>query len=180
MKSFQKAAFIVVVIMQIAVLGVMIGKRIYLLNTGVKVLLKCEPVDPRSLISGDYVILNYEVSSLPNALYTGTDIKKLKTNDTVYVALGKPADGKYWVAKSFSSDSSTLKKTYPVVMRGKIRDTYSTFRVRYGVEDYFVPQNQGFQIEQKMGDISVEVSISNTGESAISRLFISDREVTFY
>ena len=64
MKSFQKAAFITIVIMQIAVLGVMIGNRVCLLDTGVKVLLKCEPVDPRSLISGDYVILNYEISSL--------------------------------------------------------------------------------------------------------------------
>jgi len=179
-KSFQKAAFITIVIMQIAVLGVMIGNRVCLLDTGVKVLLKCEPVDPRSLISGDYVILNYEISSLAKDIYTGPNLNNLKPNDTVYVALEKLINKKYWVAKSFSTDYDTLRKSYPVIMRGTIKDTYSTIRIHYGIENYFVPQNQGLKIEQKMDDISVEISVSDTGESALSRLFISDREVTFY
>lgn len=180
MKSFQKWAFIVIVILQISVLCVMIAKRVYLLDTGAKILLKCEPVDPRSLISGDYIILNYQVSSLAKELYKDTDLNKLKSNNIVYVALEKPATEKYWVAKSFSSDFESLKKTNLIIMKGTIKDTYSTIRIRYGVENYFVPQNQGLSIEQKMGDVSVEVSVSDTGESAISRLFIHDREVTFY
>ena len=180
MKSFRKWAFIIIVVLQIAVLCVMIANRAYLLDTGVKILLKCEPVDPRSLISGDYIILNYQVSSIAKELYKGTDINKLKSNDIVYVALEKPATEKYWIAKSFSSDFESLKKTNMIIMKGTIKDTYSTIRIRYGIEDYFVPQNQGLSIEQKMGDVSVEVSVSDTGESAISRLFIQDREVTFY
>lgn len=180
MKSLRNVAFIVIVILQIAVLCVMIVKRVHLLDTGVKVLLKCEPIDPRSLINGDYVFLNYQISSLTKDLYTGMNLKNLKSNDTVYVAIDKPANGKYWVAKSFSSDFETLNKEYPVVMSGTIKDTYLAFRIHYGVENYFVPQNQGLQIEQKMGDVSVEVSVSDTGENAISRLFINDREVTFY
>ena len=60
MKSFSKIAFILIVVLQLASLGAMIAKRVHLLNTGKKILLKCEPIDPRSLFSGDYVILNYE------------------------------------------------------------------------------------------------------------------------
>ena len=55
--------FIIVVILQLGFLGLMIFQREQLKNNGTLIRLKCEPVDPRSLISGDYVILNYEISN---------------------------------------------------------------------------------------------------------------------
>ena len=48
------------------------------------------------------------------------------------------------------------------------------------MESYFVPQKEGKVIEESLNNVSVEVSISESGESAISKLFIADKEMKFY
>ncbi|MCP4135288.1 MAG: GDYXXLXY domain-containing protein [bacterium] len=181
MKPFSKKAFIAVVIAQALVLCFMIGKRVFILKTGTKVLLQCEPVDPRSLFSGDYVILNYKISSLSGDLFIDK-ADSLKKNDTVFVALGKDKEGKFWEAKAASSDRDALnKKDYPVVIRGTVKDPiFLGINIRYGVESYFVPQYEGLEIERELSQASVEISIAGSGESGISRLFLDDREVNFY
>jgi uncharacterized membrane-anchored protein len=186
MDKYKRILFIIVVILQVALLGFMIAKRMHLLRTGKKVLLQCEPVDPRSLFSGDYVILNYKISTLetdmhkPNLHLPLKEDELFKRNDTVYVALKKEEEGKFWIAKEISKDRDTLKKTYDVVIRGKITSAYDEYDIRYGVEEYFVPQFEGKEIEQNMAYTSVEISISESGESAINKLFINDKEVKFY
>ena len=49
----------------------MIGVQQYTLNEGTPVLLETEPIDPRSLFRGDFVILNYAISDLPRRLPGG-------------------------------------------------------------------------------------------------------------
>ena len=186
-KKSLKAAFIVIVVLQLTFLGAMIGQRTRLLKTGEKVLLKTQPIDPRSLFSGDYVLLRYEISTLNKELVDIDNEKKLKLrkNDVLYVALDKEESGEYWNARAVSDNLDSLKKTYPVVIRGKLDQRYyntsrDTFRIRYGVENYFVPQFKGLEIERNLGDVSVEVAVSASGESGIRRLFIDGEEVRFY
>jgi hypothetical protein len=50
-------------LVQTGFLGWMIVGRAAVLRDGREVLLKVEPVDPRDLLRGDYVILNYEISA---------------------------------------------------------------------------------------------------------------------
>ena len=47
---------------QIAFLSWMIAGRAAILRDGREVLLKVEPVDPRDLLRGDYVVLTYEIT----------------------------------------------------------------------------------------------------------------------
>jgi uncharacterized membrane-anchored protein len=47
----------------------MIGYRHYWIETGEKIMLRVEPVDPRDLFRGDYVSLSYEISSLDRSSY---------------------------------------------------------------------------------------------------------------
>jgi uncharacterized membrane-anchored protein len=185
-KKSLKAAFIVIVVLQCMVLGAMIGQRKQLLNNGEPVILKCEPVDPRSLFSGDYVELRYEISTLSRKLLLEKDVEEtaLKRNAIVYVALDKHENDTYWYARAVSEDLGILKEKYPVVIRGKTNQRISKYSknlfIRYGVENYFVPQFKGVEIENNIGDVSVEVSVTDSGESGIIRLFINDKEVTFY
>ena len=58
-------------VLQTAVLGWMIESRAGILRSGEEILLKTAPVDPRDLLRGDYVILSYDVSTIPAALITG-------------------------------------------------------------------------------------------------------------
>jgi len=182
MKSYQKILFPVIVALQLAVLGFMITKQEMLLARGTKVLLKCQPIDPRSLFSGDYVILNYEVSSIGEDIISKSNIKetgKLEKRE-IYVALKQESDGKHYTAAAISENRDELKKLYPLIIKGRVEYASNTLQVRYGVESYFVPQKEGKIIEDSLKNVSVEVSVSESGESAISKLFIDDKEIKFY
>jgi uncharacterized membrane-anchored protein len=182
MKPYQKILFPVIVAAQIAVLGFMIANQELLLARGTRVLLKCQPIDPRSLFSGDYVILNYEISVIGEDIISKSGIKdkdKLEKKE-IFVALKSKPDGKYYGAAEISESIDELKKRYPIIIRGRVEYASNTLQVKYGVESYFVPQKEGKIIEESLKDVSVEVSVSKSGESAISKLFIAGKEVKFY
>ena len=182
MKPYQKILFPVIVAAQIAVLGFMITKQEIILARGTKVLLKCQPIDPRSLFSGDYVILNYEISQIGEDIISKSGIKDLQhlKKREIFVALKLRPDDKHYGAAAVSENMDDLKKLYPVVIRGRIEFTDNTLHIKYGVESYFVPQKEGKIIEESLKDVSAEVSISDSGGSAISKLFIAGKEVRFY
>jgi len=178
MGRFQRIFFPVVVAAQLCVLGVMIARQEIILAKGEKIILQCEPIDPRSLFSGDYVILNYKISAIkPEMLGAGTSFEK---HDTIYTALDKKEGERFYTAVAVGKNPDLLRKKYPVVMRGIVDNTWDGARVRYGIESYFVPQNEGKIIEQDMENVTVEVSVMESGASAISKLFIGGKEVSFY
>ncbi len=182
MKRYQKILFPLIVAAQIAVLGIMIARQEMLLANGTKIVLKCRPIDPRSMFSGDYVILNYEISQIDQNILKKsgiTDIGHLEKKE-IFVALKKSPDGRYYGAEAVSENINSLRKLYPVIIKGRVESADSALHIRYGVESYFVPQNEGKIIESSLNDVTVEVSISQYGESAISRLFLSGKEVKFY
>lgn len=102
----------------------------------------------------------------------------------MYIALDKHENDTYWYARAVSEDMGILKEKYPVVIRGKTNQRFSKYSknlfIRYGVETYFVPQFKGVEIEKNIRNVSVEVSVADSGDSGILRLFINDKEVTFY
>jgi uncharacterized membrane-anchored protein len=157
----------------------MIAKRMYLLQTGQVIRLKCEPIDPRSLFSGDYVILNYTISQLSSKYHTYNIFnERFRRNQTVYVALQKVPEQVYWQAVAVSGDLRKLKERYPVVIRGVNRSRWG-FDIRYGVEHYFVPQFEGKWIENEIRDVTVDVALSSSGESAIKALYIKGKKLSF-
>jgi uncharacterized membrane-anchored protein len=178
--GMRRILFILVILFQIGVLGFMIAQQELILHKGAKVLLKCKPVDPRSLFSGDYVILSYEISAIDQKFFDATDTRFRSRNpNEIFVALKKNPGNDFWSVAFASKDFKKLKARYSVVIRGT-SETWDNSRVKYGVENYFVPQNQGLQIEKNLSDVSVEVAVSEKGESAISKLFIDGKEVRFY
>ena len=179
MNSRQKVFFIIVVILQLCVLAFMAGKQEYILASGEKILLKCEPVDPRSLFSGDYVILSYEITHVDLAkiaVKPGED-RSFDYGEMIYVALEKVPDARFWKASAVSRDIAWLKSRYKTVIMGRI---YQYYNIKFGLEDYFVPQNEGKVIEQDLNNVYDEVSVTGSGASAISRLFLNGKEVRFY
>jgi len=178
--GIRRILFILVIFFQIGVLGFMIAKQEFILHKGTKVLLKCKPVDPHSLFSGDYVILNYDISTIDQKLFDSIDARLKERNpNEIFVALKKNPANDFWAVASASKDFRKLKSKYSVVIRGT-REYWDGSRIKYGVENYFVPQNQGLKIEKNLSDVSVEVAVSEKGESAISKLFIDGKEVKFY
>ena len=93
------ARFIAVALIQTAVLASMIYDRATILGTGTPVMLKTEPIDPRDLFRGDYVILNYEISQLSTAELEGDN--EFERHQPIYVAIEQR--GQFWSATGIYS-----------------------------------------------------------------------------
>jgi len=159
----------------------MIARKQWTLNTGTPVVLETKPVDPRSLFRGDYVRLNYTINTLDTAAYPA--LSEVKRGDVVCVALapGKP----YWQAVSVST---ACPDTPSVFLKGRVDrvsrrwnsetrkyEATSQVRVKYGVENYFVPEGTGRSIERPAAGekISIEVAVDRFGNAGIRAVLVN-------
>jgi uncharacterized membrane-anchored protein len=171
-----KKRYILAVGLQIFILLVMIAMKWYTVSYGTKILLKTTPVDPWDPFRGDYIILNYEVSTI-NLKTVSADSESYKKNETIYVGLKK--EGKYWVAKSVAKKQS---KVNGMAVKGKVSYFDPVLRqlnISYGIDTYYVPEKQGKPIEQSRKLLDVEVAVDNMGNSAVLRIFMDDKEIKF-
>ena len=157
---------VLAVLLQMLILAAIAGARQWTLATGTTVLFETAPVDPRDLFRGDYVTLNYKISTLdPQQLgFTET----LEPFTVVYVGLENR--GKYWEAVSLSRQPPK-----GVFIRGTAayRDR-AGLRELYGIESYFVPEGTGRRIEQSREPLSVEVVVGRNGSAVVRRLYVGD------
>ena len=168
------------VILTLVLLAMIIIKQ-WTLNTGTLVLLETEPIDPRSLFRGDYVRLNYVISQLNlDSLQGDANFKK---NDKVFVVLeeGKP----YWLPRSVYHNQPSLKNN-EVAIKGILKsvqdihheDTNKTsskiLHIRYGIENYFVPEGEGRALERPQGDKKVEmlIAVDKFGNAGIKSVLL--------
>ncbi len=173
MKQINKkfAVSIIILVWVVITLG-FIGYKEYILATGEKVLLKTIPLDPRDILRGDYVTLTYEISILNKSL-ADYEIDRYSYQDPVYVTLEK--QGKYYVATKVS-------KTKPsgLYIKGKADYGWDGIHVRYGVENLFVPEGEGLELEQyRNGEIDVEVIIDKSGNAIINKVYLQNKEINF-
>ena len=55
--------FALAALIQVALIAVMVYDRVRVLREGSEVTLQTRPVDPRDFLRGDYVVLNYEITT---------------------------------------------------------------------------------------------------------------------
>jgi uncharacterized membrane-anchored protein len=164
----------VVVAVQLFVLLSVLGFGQYTAWTGETVLLKVQPVDPQSLLRGDYIRVRYDISRL--------DMDELPGDDdfccAVYVELRENEDG-YWKAvaaherRDHSFDGTVLLKGhFSEVSPAGVR----VVEVVYGIEEIFIPEGSGDQLPSGTDHtIAVEVKVNRFGY-AIPRRFFVDGE----
>ncbi|MFN0069200.1 MAG: GDYXXLXY domain-containing protein [Limisphaerales bacterium] len=136
------------------------------------ILLETRPVDPRDLLRGDYVILNYAISTLPPELFQPPRPELLPMGQPVYVLLEKR--GEY-----FEAVRAAFEPLDPadgqVMMRGTLQHWNwtgtGTEVVEYGIERYYVPEGQG----NPVGKLTVEVAVAGSGQALIKQVFLDGR-----
>ena len=182
----MKTRLFVVVLVQTLILLAMIGMRQWTLATGVPVVLETQPVDPRSLFSGDYVRLNYKVSDLKPEELAGD--KTFKRNDKVYVVLAQ--DGEFWRAVSVRHGRPRPGDGQAVI-KGTVEYTGDTswdaaqnkavqvkhLHVKYGIEDYFVQEGTGRGLERPKQDekVSIQIAVDRFGNAGIKAVLVNGR-----
>jgi uncharacterized membrane-anchored protein len=160
-----------IVVLQCLLLLTVAGFKQYTVATGRTVLLKVEPIDPRSLFSGDYVSLNYEISTIDcQSLCRPTALRR----GPVYVELAGGSDG-YWHVISLSMSAHDVS-SQDVLIKGKMDSSqaYDCTRCRanYGIEDVYVPEGSGAAVERERGGIGVEVTVDRFGNAQAQRLLL--------
>lgn len=160
MTSRGRIALWIIVAAQLGVLIGFIGVREASLRTGTEVVLQTVPVDPRSLLQGDYAILDYEVASLPDWMRGG----EWTVGRTVYVSIRERGD--VWTAERYTDRRSDVAGG--VFLKGRID---RSGHLDFGIGTYFVPEGTG-RIIERAADVRVVVSVDGNGNAVIKDVLV--------
>ena len=149
-------------------------------ESGHRVLLSTQPVDPRDLLRGDYLTLRFDVSDVPRDKVRG-EIPAAAGGKKIYVAL-IPA-GKFYQIE-FASFSKIPVTTERVVMSGTVDDrsgwtpnqsgdaaVKKPLPVLYGLERYYVAEGTG----NPRGELTAEVAVSARGEPLMRQVYVNGK-----
>ena len=152
--------FFAVVAIQVIGLVVFASVRQIALTQGREVTLQTVPVDPRSLLQGDYAILDYEVAAVPPWL------DDQPAGAAVYVILREC--GPVWCADWHDTHRPDSGEVY---IRGTVSDRD---RLDFGIGTFFVPEGTGHIVENA-SDVKVVVSLSSSGNAVIKEVLVDGR-----
>lgn len=148
-------------IVLLGIAGVFILYLSWPLLTGKIIILATRPVDPFDILRGQYIIINYEISTIPV-------IRDAKEGNSVYVIL-KEDENKIW-----RYQEASLSKPVGTFIKGTIKSIYGdNMQIEYGVEQYFFERNA----ELPRRDLTVEAKISSSGQARISNLLYQGKPV---
>ncbi|KYG22605.1 hypothetical protein SE92_22295 [Bradyrhizobium sp. AT1] len=175
--------FGVAILLQCVLLVLMVADRMQILREGREVTLQTQPVDPRDLLRGDYVVLRYDISQVPAGALAGKPAES--RNPTVFVKLAPNADGVY---AAVSVHAEPVPVTAPeVLIRGRVshscgstaRNFCDTLAIKYGLESYFVPEGEGGKLEQARNQqkLRIVAAVLPSGRAAIKRLLLDGEKV---
>ncbi len=140
---------------QLAVLAYMVFGREMIIQRGTKISIATAPIDPRDPFRGDYVQLRYPLNALSHApvRWQPADFKPRK-GDKIYAVLEQRPGGLYDVA--YFSNLPPDEETESLYLRGRIQRPVSwngrnQVDVSYGIEQLFVEQGSGLDIEERRG-----------------------------
>ncbi|MSU78934.1 MAG: hypothetical protein EXS16_12670 [Gemmataceae bacterium] len=149
--------------LQLAVLLFMTAKGTLILIRGEVYYVRVQPVDPRDLMRGDYVILSYEFSRQLPPNWDGMG----RQGQPIYVTLVREADGKHWRG----AHSSFEKPHKGPFLKGKMNQRG---QLEFGIEQFFVQESKGLEYENAVRSrlLSSEISITPEGDAAMRGLHI--------
>lgn len=127
--------------------------------------------DPRDLLRGDYVWLNYGVSDIPLSAFVSPP--SAHPGDRVYVALAPK--GGVWeaAAASLSKEKLGLAPDQRLLV-GTVQYVRPRqgVRVVYGIERYYVPEGKG---TPPRGKIEADIALTADGRPFLTRLLVEGR-----
>ena len=152
-----KLTFLIIVIAQVVLLLGFIADREFILQTGDEIVLETAPIDPRSLLQGDFVTLDYVIASLPSD-------SQIPVGTTMYVSLRDA--GEVWEAVDYSPKKPSDGDA--VFIKGTVD---RPGHLDFGIGTYFVPENSGLLVERSR-DVKVVAFVDNRGRAVISDVLL--------
>jgi uncharacterized membrane-anchored protein len=142
------------------------------LATGRVILLETARVDPRDLLRGDYLILNYKISDVPVNLFSPPVTKDLPHGTTVFVALVPTTNQFYEVTRAGTNEFAPSANE--ILLRGKSGQRWwstNSIHVEYGLERFYVAEGTGNPI----GKLTAQVVVPASGHPKINEVFVDGK-----
>lgn len=193
--------FWIPLIFQVLLVLLIPAQSLYAHAVGTPVILQTIPVDPYDLFRGYYVTLRYDISltdtlkTLPGWNTVEAQVEQNPDNTQLYVVLTRPDN-----SPSEPTDALEMPLAWEPVRVATtrpddlpdnqiaIRGTYEGTRVTYGLEQYFIPEDQRDEINdrirraQQAGDrpaYVVEVKVTGQGTSTPVSLWVDGENYRF-
>jgi uncharacterized membrane-anchored protein len=165
---------ILVLALQSAWLLGMVATQEQALATGRVILLETARIDPRDLLRGDFLILNYPISDVPTNLFSPPVAKDLPKATKIYVALAPATNNFYVVVKASTNEFAPAPGE--VLLKG--RSTWprwnastNSIHVEYGLERYYVAEGTGNPI----GKLTAQVVVPASGHGRVKEVFVDGK-----
>ena len=168
--------------LQVAVLGWMVYDHSRPLASGERHLLLCEPVDPRSLLRGDYVILSYGFQRLSKEQQEALSKEwadehpepaedrlgsyaRIPDDTRVYIPLSRPAHG----VSTFGEPTLTKPATGAFLLARKGSGNWGRGELRAGIESYYVEEGTGLKWEKlrNQSRLLAEIAVLPDGRAGL-------------
>lgn len=155
---------LLVILLQFGFVGYQAKSSETLLMEGHEITLSLKPVDPRSLLQGDYVNLRYNITDISGI----EDLKDSK--GLIKVVVRKSENGIYEYAGYYQYRGKWNKPYHAlqedVVINGRLNGAYE---IIYGIETYFVPEETGGALEREAK--FAKVKVSKNGNSILVKVY---------
>lgn len=184
----NKLKFFGVVALQVCIMLVMILYKFMILAGGTPLFLRIEPIDPKDPLRGDYMVFSFsDISSIDSYHFrqkseydymgiSGTF--EPNPGDTVYVEL-KSYSTRYEVYGVYPSKPEGkvfIKGIVKGINGGVNYNSSKEYRIEYGVENYFIPENTGGEINFQSSQVEAEVLVNDQGDAVLKNLYVDGKK----
>jgi uncharacterized membrane-anchored protein len=170
-------------------LGILIGmllRHAWPVWFGKIIYLKVQPVDPRDIFRGEYVVLSYDIDrlallDLPAPENRPRSNLEPRNGTVVYVQL-KPVPSRVPGVPMQYKPVSISKTLQPDVinLEGRVGNGRTPSGLDFGINALFLQENKGRQIEDciRAGkDVFAEIAVSSAGRARVKNLVINGKKV---
>jgi uncharacterized membrane-anchored protein/uncharacterized membrane protein len=152
----NKLGLALMIVLQLGFVGYQIAASETILAKGQVIKLELLPVDPRSLLQGDYMQLDYKIAHPPGV--TEPDAWR----GGVKVAIAPDAQGVYQWQRELGEDEPL--RDGEVMIRGK----RGYMGIEYGIERFYIPEGTGMEVASTAKHAEVRVGVN--GNALLVRL----------
>jgi len=143
------------------------------LATGKVILLETARVDPRDLLRGDYLILNYEISDVPAKLFAPPVEKNLPAGTKIFIALAPGTNQFYAVTRASTNEIAPAANE--IVLRGRSEwnrwNRTNSVHITYGIERFYVAEGTG----NPTGKLTAQAVVSASGRASLKQVFVDGK-----
>jgi uncharacterized membrane-anchored protein len=199
-------------LLQIGLIAAVPATAVYTFITGKTVILQTAPVDPYDFLRGYYQVLSYDISnrtnlqklpgwkdlpaentSCPPGDACPQNTYNVKPQSSFYVILEAPKARpkvvtnpdrpQAWKPVRVSLENPGNLPANQIAIKGK----YNGFLMEYGLETYYMPENEREKVNQEISEAQssqrqsflVEVKVDKTGHAVPVSLWVRDRNYRF-